>query len=323
MTRLFAALFMICAAIVALPGDVWAQGNCRNNGSTTLNAATIANLSVIGPFTVTATPAYDPFGGTDLTFNFTLTVQNNTGRTCGMALILQRSSAPVVMTNTPITLSYGVEFGGTNAVAIAPALFGWFANVAPGGTFTYTYTMRIPASQTSSAAGAYTDTQITLFLYAFQNGWHFVRTHAMTFNATINKTCTMSAPSPASLNFTSAISQGVPNPGVVLSSTFTNVNCTFPAKVRLDGTAMQRTPAIGAISGLDNFINWQAQAIFGSANVTLNTSSASTATSAGDNVASGTTVAGSFSVNVNLLAGQPLQEGTYTGNVAVTVDPTL
>lgn len=86
---------------------------------------------------------------------------------------------------------------------------------------------------------------------------------------------------------------------------------------------MQRTPAVASVAGFDNFIDWQATATLGSATATLATNALSTVTSASYNVPSGTTVGGSVGVDVNLIAGQRLQSGNYTGVLTVTVDPTL
>jgi hypothetical protein len=257
--------------------------------------------------------------------SFLVTVQNGNASNCSIAVVFVRPTAPIVMTNGGFTLTYGVDFNGTNVMNIGAPSSGYYVTVAGGGSVTFnTYRMTISGSQTSAAAGSYSDTAVLLYLYAYRAGaWRFVRTYAMTFNATINKTCTMSAPSPATLNFTSAINNGVPNPAVVMTSTFTNINCTFPSRITLAGNAMQRVPAVGAIAGFDNFIDWQASATLGSATAVLATNAASTVTSTSTNVGSGTTVNGSFGVNVNLLAGQRLRSGTYSSVLTVTVDPTL
>jgi hypothetical protein len=205
-------------------------------------------------------------------------------------------------------------------------LSGFYATLGANSSFTFnTYNVAVAANQTSAAAGTFTDTQMAIHLYAFRLGtWQLVRTHPLTINATVNKTCTMAAASPATLNFTSAIANGTPNPGVVLTSTLSNINCTFPSKITLTGSALQRVPAVAAAPGFDSFINYKAAATLGGASVTLTTTTSSAAvTSAGYNVASGTTIGASLPVNVNLLAGQPLRSGNYSTTLSVTIDPTL
>lgn len=305
----------VLAGLVAVSSAALAQSSCSN----------INNASLASSTTITATPAYQPFSGTALTYSFNLTVQNSNNSSCSIALIFVRPTAPLVMTNGGFTLNYNLDFNGTNIVNIGSPSSGYYLTAPGNGTGTFnTYNLTIAANQTSAAAGSYTDNQVIIYLYAYRTGsWRFVRTYAMSLGATVNQTCTMSAPSPATLNFTSAISLGIPNPGVVLSSSLPGVNCTSPSRITLSGSAMQRTPAVAPVGGFDNFIDWQATATLGSATATLATNSASTVTSSGYNVPSGTTVGGTVDVDINLIAGQRLQSGNYTGVVTVTVDPTL
>lgn len=313
--KLLSLLGVLLAGLFASTMPAAAQSNCGNVNNASLASAT----------TITATPAYQPFSGSQLTYSFNLTVQNANNSPCSIAIILVRPTAPLVMSNAGFSLNYNLDFNGSNVVNIGAPSSGYFLTAPGNGTGTFsTYNLTIAASQTAAAAGLYVDNQVVLYLYAYRGGsWRFVRTYALSLRATIDKTCTMSSPSPATLNFTSAISLGMPNPGVVLSSTLSGVNCTSPSRITLSGNAMQRTPAVGAVSGFDNFIDWQATATLGSATATLATNVAGTVTSSGYNVPSGTTVSGVVGVDVNLIAGQRLQSGNYTGVVTVTVDPTL
>lgn len=302
-------LFALAAANIAS-----AQSNCAN----------INNTALLGPTTITATPAYQPFSGLPRTASFNLTVQNNNGGACSIALIIVRPTAPLLMTNGASTLNYNLDFNGNPVVNFGAPSTGWFLTAPGSGTGTFsTYNLTIPANQTAAAAGAYADNDVLVYLYAYRFGWNFVRTYALRLRATIDQTCVMSAPSPATLDFTSAISLGLPNAAVVLSSSIGGVNCTSASRVTVSGAMMQRTPAVGAIPGLDNFIHWQATASLGSASATLSTNAGSSTTSASYNVLSGTTVGGVVGVDVNLIQGQPLQSGNYTGVLTVTVDPTL
>lgn len=313
------ALIFACAMCVvlavALP-QASAQSSCSNTN----------NVSVTSATSITVTPAYQPFSGSALTHSFSLTVQNNNNSPCSVALFLVRPTAPLVMASGAFSLTYNLEFNGNNAVDIGTPATGVSMTAPANGTVTFsTYSLTLPANQTSAAAGTYFDDQIVLDLYAYKNGrgWRSERTYALSLGASIDKTCVMQAPSPATLNFTSAISLGIPNPGNVFSSNISGVNCTSPSRITLSGNAMQHTPSVAPTAGFDSFIDWRATATLGSATATLATNAASTVTSANYNVPSGTTVGGTLGVDVNLLAGQRLRSGNYTGVLTVTVDPTL
>lgn len=310
-------LIIVCALValvMARAHEAHAQTNCSNVNNASLASATL----------ITATPSYKPFSGSTLTYSFNMTVQNTNGSACSIALILARPSAPLVMTNGTFTLNYNLDYNGVNIVNIGGPSSGYYTTVFGNSTYNFsTYNLTIAANQTSAAAGTYADTQVAVYLYAYRFGWRQVRSYTLTLGASIDKTCVMQAPSPATLNFTSAISLGIPNPGNVLSSTIAGVNCTSPAKLTLSGSAMQHTPPVAAVAGFDSFINWQATATLGSASATLATNAVSTVTSASYNVPSGTTVGGAVGVDVNLLAGQRLRSGNYSGVLTVTVNPTL
>ncbi len=311
------AVIFACAVVaylLATAHEASAQSNCANVNNATLASAT----------SITMTPAYQPFSGSALTYSFNMTVQNTNSSPCSIALIFVRPTAPLVMTSAGFTLNYNLDFNGSNIVNIGYPSSGYYLTAPGNGTGTFsTYTLTIPANQTSAAAGNYADNQVVVYLYAYRFGWRQVRSYTLTLGASIDKTCVMQAPSPATLNFTSAISLGVPNPGNVLSSTISGVKCTSPSKITLSGNAMQHTPSVSPVAGFDSFIHWKATATLGSATATLATNAASTVTSANYNVPSGTTVGGTVGVDVNLLAGQRLRSGNYTGVLTVTVNPTL
>ncbi|MDX2158587.1 MAG: hypothetical protein SFW09_18970 [Hyphomicrobiaceae bacterium] len=315
MRQISSAVVLLIVCLLAGMSAARAQSNCSNVSMATLTSGT----------SITVTPAYAPFSGSSVTSPFAVTVRNGSGGNCSIAPIFVRSSAPIAMSNGSFSLTYDINYNGTSVAIInGQPLSGFYVTLGGNSSFTFnTFNVAIPASQTSAAAGTYTDTAMAIHLYAYRFGWQLVRTYPLTITATINKTCTMSAASPASLNFTSAISNGIPNPAVVLTSTLSSINCTAPSKITLSGSAMQHVPAIGAAAGFDNFINYQATGTLGGATATLTTSSGSTVTSSGYNVPTGTTVGASLPVNVNLLTGQRLQSGTYSTTLSVTIDPTL
>ena len=189
---------------------------------------------------------------------------------------------------------------------------------------TFTVNVLVQPGPGPITAGSYADHSVTLQVFS-RRDWHLKLVAARSFTVTgaVAPVCQLPPPDLASLNFNSAISNGLPNPAVVFTATFTNVSCTAPARIRLSGQKLQPISAIVPVANFDNFIHWQASASFGAAAVQLNTKTASEATSAVQNVATGPTSGAVIRVDVNLLQGQRVIAGTYTGILTVTIDPSL
>lgn len=241
---------------------------------------------------------------------------------------------PATMTNGTSTLQYSIESTG-GATLLQTTGFVFFASppaanrinvtIGPGASVSVSVRIRIPAGQTGATAGSYLDTSVTIGIYELLFGLPFriVDEASFSVSALIVGSCVLPAPDVSNLNFTSAISSGIPNPGFVLRSTFTGVSCTSPSRIRLTGSQMAPTPATGAIAGFDNFINYQAIGQFGAATATLRTDTATQVTSTGTNVVSGAVTGATITVDVNLLAGQPIIAGNYSSILTVTIDPSL
>ncbi len=86
---------------------------------------------------------------------------------------------------------------------------------------------------------------------------------------------------------------------------------------------MTPSPAAGAAAGFDNFINYQAIGQFGAATATLRTDTATQVTSTATNVVSRAVTGANITVDVNLLAAQPIITGNYSSILTVTIDPNL
>jgi hypothetical protein len=186
-----------------------------------------------------------------------------------------------------------------------------------------TVNVRVPAGQVRPA-GLYADNYVNLVLVKLGAGHHadeLVLEKDFKPKVKILAKCVLPTPYPVAHNFTPAISNGLPNPAVTRTSTFSNVQCTAPARLRLSGEAMRPTVAIASHASFDNFINWHAAATFGGASADLSTNIANQVTSPGRNVAGGPTLNASFDVIINLLRGKPLIAGSYSGTLTVAIDP--
>jgi hypothetical protein len=276
-----------------------------------------------------AVPAYDPFGAEQVR-EVIVTVKSKSSGKCDVALSFQRPALPPVMSRWSSTLPYAIEGAGGNSLVqtsewgdCTPANRIDLLDMHKNETRTATVRMRVPAGQVRSA-GDYADDKVDLILVSL-NDHH--QSHSLIMRKRFRPTakiiakCVLPPPNPATHNFTGAIVQGQPDPAQTRTSTFSNVQCTAPTKVRLIGSAMQPLAAIAPRSGFDAFINWRAAAAFGNAIATLSTNTASKADSQYKNVAHGPTLNGSISVGINLLKGKPLIAGTYSGTLTVAIDP--
>lgn len=327
LNALFGVL-LLALVMVFVAGPARAACTIGGANATTISSATSTNL----------TPAYDPSAIGDQLHNFTVTVSNpNTagGATCRVGLSFTRATLPATMTNGTTTLQYSIESTGgatllqtTGFVFISspPGANRINLNLAPGEVANVTVRVRIPAGQTSSTSGAYSDATLTVGIYELFFGVFPIRIvdeRAFTVNASITGSCTLPAPDFSTLDFTPAITSGVPNPGYILRSTFSGVSCTAPSRIRLSGSAMVRTPAAAPVAGFDNQIDYLAIGQFGAATAALRTDLGTQATSTATNVGSGAVTGATITVDVNLLAGQPILAGDYSAVLTVTIDPSL
>ena len=322
--RALRTLLVACLACCSLAG---AAAACQNAGAN--------RVTITAGTSVSVTPAYSSQATSDQLFSFSVTVTNpHNSKTCNFALSFTRSTVPARMTNGAWTLQYSIESSSgttllqtTGYVAgTSPAAANRLAGfVGTNSSVTLNVRIRIPAGQTSAAAGSYSDSTVTIGIYEISGSSPVdtVDTKAFTVGATVVTACTLPTPDATTLNFTPAITDGVPNASYVLRSTFTSVACTQPSRIRLSGSALQPTPALSAASGFDNFINWRAYGVFSAASATLNTSSASSATSLDFNVPSGAVSGATITVDVNLVAGNPLLAGSYSAILTVSIDPNL
>ena len=327
MTAALRLLYRILAGIIAL---------CLLTGATLACQTSGANRVVISAGTsVAVTPAYSAQNSGDQLHAFSVTIQNpHNSKSCSFALSFTRAALPATMANGASTLSYSVESAaGATLLQTTGYVFGssppntnrLAGFVAANSSVTLNVRIRIPAGQTGAAAGSYADSTVTIGIYEISGGTPVgtVDTQPFTVTANVVTACTLPAPDAATLNFTPSITNGVPSSSYVLRSTFTGVSCTQPARIRLTGGALQPSVATPAASGFDNFIDWQATGVFSAATAALDTRSAVSATSAGFNVSSGAVSGATITVDVNLVAGNPVIAGTYSAILIVSIDPNL
>lgn len=294
----------------------------------------------INQVTISVTPApniatYDPFAVGDSMATVAITITSTANQACTAAISFARTPTNAQMSAGASTLNYVIEpAGGGNSLITTgyvsgsspPAANRIGVTVPANGSATANIRVRIPAGQVVGS-GTYQDNLVQLLLIGLDNSNQPQSSKTGPLFApqtTVIAKCTMPPPSSSSLNFSSAISNGQPNEAMKQTVSFSNVQCTAPTKLRLTGAALQPTPAIGPRSGFDNFINFRAQGSFGSATSTLTTTQTSQSVdSSQKNVASGATTSGQIDVDVNLVNGQPIIAGSYSGTLTVSIDPSF
>ncbi len=320
--RVLAALFaLLVLAARAEP----ARALCITTGAPTVTTSS------------TVLSSYDPFSVSDTILDVQITISVPLIAACQAALSFTRTAGlPAYMSQGGSNLQYSVE---TTSGQTLMQTTGYVSGSSPAvgnrldftlpllGSATQTVRIRVPAGQLV-AAGSYSDLQLSLTLVALGNLLGTAPTALLAqqpFTPSINvlSKCVLPAPSASTLDFTSAISNGIPNSGVVLSTIFNNVQCTAPSILRLSGSAMQPVGSIPARTAFDNFINWRASGNFGNASTVLSTDVATQASSTTKNVPSGITSNGTITIDVNLLNGNPVIAGSYQGTLVVTIDPNL
>jgi hypothetical protein len=298
---------------------------------------------VLGPGTVSppaaTLPDYDPFSTTDTILDMNFSVSVPLLAICGASISFTRSAGlPAVMSQGASNLQYSIEVPSSGQTLLQTTGFVSGSSPVPGTRYDFLLPLlgatanvpvriRIPAGQLV-ASGNYSDNQLNATVVALGDLLGTMPTGILKqqgFVPSVNvvSKCVLPAPSISTLDFSSAISNGHPNPGVIQSSVFNNVRCTAPSVLRLSGGAMQPVGSVPAQSGFDNFINWRAAGTFGSAATVLNTNSASQATSPTKNTPSGATPNGTINVDVNLMNGNPIIAGSYRSTLTVTIDPNL
>jgi hypothetical protein len=299
----------------------------------------------VAPFPITITsvtstilPPYDPFSGADTTLDVAITLSNSLlSLSCDVGISFTRAAGlPATMGAGASTLQYTiVSPGGATLLQTTGFIAG--SSPAPAnrldltvpilGSVTAHVLIKVPPGQLVSA-GNYSDLQVTLLVVSrgvLLNNSSNAIIAQQTFvpSTTVPAKCVLTAPGNASLDFSSAISNGHPNPAIIKSTQFSNVQCTAPSILRLSGSAMQPVGSVPARPGFDNFIHWRAAGSFGNASALLSTNVASRVDSGSKNIAAGVTSNESINVDVNLLDGNPIIAGSYSGTLTVTIDPNL
>jgi hypothetical protein len=286
----------------------------------TAHAACLPSEITSVSYTSTSLSPYNPFTNS---ISKLVTVQVSATHACAVELAFFSPTVPPRMSGSGL-LGYDVRaqngaaslvFGGGAPLSTVTV------DIGIGNVGAALVQISVPAGQVVSD-GLYSDAGLIAQVFDRSGSiFTLLKSSVMPVSGSVAKVCQFSAPSTPTLNFTAAISNGIPDPAYVRSLTFDSVNCTAPSTVRLSGSAMQPTQPSGAPPGLDNRIHYRASASFNAASAVLDTRTTNDVSSTARNTITGATVNGSMGLDVNLLAGKPLIAGTYTATLTVSIDP--
>jgi hypothetical protein len=300
----------LISVVALLIGSNPAAAACQANDITGIHF-TGATLLSYNPFT-----PYAPQ---------TVAITINASVACSVELAFLSASLPARMTG-PGFLTYDITTSsGSTSLVYPPGSPSATTrvDVGSGNPGSTAVQVSIPPGQVVSD-GIYADPTLLAQVFDKTGGTLILlKSFAVPLQGQVARACHFTAPISTTMNFTSAIQHGLPNPDVVQSVTFQDLSCTAPSIVRLTATAMQLMPTPPASPSFDSAINVRARATFGAANADLNTGLGSTVASMSRHVMSGATTGGSVRLDVNLLRGRPLLPGTYTTTLTLSIDPSL
>lgn len=242
---------------------------------------------------------------------------------CSVELAFQ-ANTPVRMLGPGTPLTYDVQIPSTATsllfAAGTPAATMPIA-IGPGSSGTATAQVALPGNQIVTA-GSYGDTTLMAHVYD-KSGTSLVslKSVSVPISTTVVPACQFEAPTNPTINFSGAITNGLPNASHVGSVTLSSLHCTAPSRVSLSAGPMLLTTAATGGAAFDSLINFRATATLAGASTLLDTSAGTTAISTATNVISGATLNSAVQVNVSLLRNKPLLAGTYSSVMTVSVVP--
>ena len=304
----------LAVSLLALMWQALALSPALAINCTTTNIVSFQASSVV-------VPNYIPFAGTPQQANAVVTIATN-AKCTNVAVAFSGTSA----TFAPVAANLSYALAATAPTTTTPLQV-----LVNNAAVTLTFSITVAAAQfvgSGNYSSLATGIPLQVYLLAGTGNGQFptiLRAVPLDVNVFVPKICRLLPPSATSVDFSSAITAGMPDPGVVKNISLTGAACTAPTRIKLNGSALQPTPSIGPQPGMDNFINWHAHAAFASAVSDLNTTGTipAQAVSPLQNTATSGFTSGNISLDINLRAGNQIQTGSYSGILTMTIDPLL
>jgi len=312
------AAILLAALIAVLPGPPLRAGEPCNDG---------AGIDVLGAPALAFHDSYSPFDPLDLTETISIIVANRSPAACDLSIIFTTDDGSGRLGNGGKTLIYNLETA-SGAPLLRPASTmdpqaGAHIplTLAQGQSAAITLRGRVPALQVA-AAGTYADASARIRVYRSPENGDFgalLTQSSFPVSAQAAAVCTMSAPEPASVDFSDDIGADARPAGALRTVQLPEAACNTAARLKLSGAPLAHE-ADAALRGFDSFINFEAQANFGSVSTTLATAQAGQTDEAASAPTPGAASA-PVELTLRLLAGRALAAGEYSGVLTITLEP--
>ncbi len=302
----------LCALIaVVVHSAAIAEGACEH-------------VTISGTPRLSIADAYSPFAAADLTALTTVAIQNAGDDACRLAAVFAAANTGR-MRNAGETLSYTLETSDGAALLNGPGVADPEAGrhidlTLPGGqTASLSVRARAPAQQ-MVPPGGYADNTAVIRLYHMRgDGFPALLTERpFPVSAEVAGVCRLSAPQPATLDFTSDIGPDARPKGEPRRVLMPEAACNTAARLKLSGRALTRDGDNPA--AFDNLIDFDARATFRSITATLVTRGAEEVAAKSEQTGIEET-AEPVQLEVQLRAGRPLAAGRYRSALTITLEP--
>lgn len=308
---------LVCTLLTIAPSPALGDEPCKTG----------AGISIAGTPALTFHDAYSPFEQTGLSEVISVTLTNGSPATCELIIIFTTDDGNGRLRSGGETLTYALEtLAGAPllrpASTIDPQVGAHIPlTLSPGQGATLSLRGRI-APQQLVAPRLYTESSARIRVFRRPRDGDFgalLSVSSFPVSASVAGVCSMSAPEPGNINFSDDIGADGRPEGAARAVELSEAACNTAARLKLSGAPLAHQADL-ELSGFDSFINFEAQASFGSVSAVLTTVQSGQTEQTVSAPTTGTASA-PVDVAVRLLARRALAAGNYSGVLRITLEP--
>jgi len=289
--------------------------------------ASCDDLAVSGPTSLSLSDPYNPFAQGELSQGYAITILNEADAPCD-ALVMFTTTDGGKLRSGEERITYMLETLGGAALLNPPSIMApASANALPLSlgaleAASFNVRARVPPGQMAQP-GQYIDPALALRVYADDNAPLAAPQleQAFALSADVAAVCAVAAPQPGTLDFSDDIGPDARPEGIARIVHMPEAACNTAARLRLAAPALAHEDA-GSLSGFDTFIDFEADATFGTIAASLTTNgpdTAATALSGGATPQDG--ASGDINLHVRLSPARPLAAGAYSSILTIALEP--